>query len=52
MVCLGFEPWCSSMVGADDSTELWRHPLYNVKHNDVCLAVKLGRTVAHKKEAV
>ena len=26
MVCLGFEPGTRRMVGADESTELWRPP--------------------------
>ena len=26
MVCFGFEPWGRRMVGADETTELWRPP--------------------------
>ena len=26
MLCLGFEPILSRMVGADETTELWRQP--------------------------
>ena len=28
MVCLGFEPGAARMVGADETTELWRPPSF------------------------
>ena len=34
MVCLGFEPGSRRMVGADETTELWRPPYGIVKVNE------------------
>ena len=34
MVCLGLEPGSRRMVGADETTELWRPPYGIVKVNE------------------